>query len=110
MNYLHWLRTKNKLESHKKGCEKKDFCNVVISSEDTKILKFNQHRKSDKALFIIYSNLQSVIVKIYGCKNNPEKSSTAKVSEYVPSHFSVSTMSSFKYIESKYDKKIEKIA
>ena len=110
MNNLHWLRTKNKLESHKKGCEKKDFCNVVISSEDTKILKFNQHRKSDKALFVIYSDLQSLIVKTYGCKNNPEKSSTAKVSEYIPSRFSVSTMSSFKYIESKYDKKIEKIA
>ena len=65
MNYLHWLRTKNKLESHKKGCEKKDFCNVVISSEDTKILKFNQHRKSDKALFVIYSDLQSLIAKTY---------------------------------------------
>ena len=81
-----------------------------MASEDTKVLEFNQYRKSDKALFVIYSDLQSLIVKTYGCKNNPEKSSTAKVSENIPSHFSVSAMSSFKYIESKYDKKIEKIA
>ena len=36
-----------KLESQIKVCEKKDFCNVVISFEDTKI--FNQYCKFDKA-------------------------------------------------------------
>ena len=41
---------KEKLESHKN----KDFCNVVMPSEDTKILQFNQYKKSDNALFIIY--------------------------------------------------------
>ena len=28
----------------------------------------------------------------YGCKNNPESSSTAKVSEHIPSGFSISTI------------------
>ena len=31
---FHFLRTKNKLESHKKVCENKDFCNVIMPSED----------------------------------------------------------------------------
>ena len=40
--------------------------------EDTKILEFDQYQKSDKASFIIYADLESVIEKIDGCKNNPE--------------------------------------
>ena len=35
LNCLHSLRRKRKLESHKKVCENKDFCNVVMSFEDT---------------------------------------------------------------------------
>ena len=38
LNCLHSFITKSKLESHKKIFENKDFCNVVMSLEDTKIL------------------------------------------------------------------------
>ena len=38
LNCLHSLRTKKKLESHNKICKKKDFCNVAMTSEETKIL------------------------------------------------------------------------
>ena len=41
--YLHSFRTKNKLGSHKKVCESKDFCNAVMPSEETRILEFNQY-------------------------------------------------------------------
>ena len=61
----------NKRESHKKICENKDFCNVVMPSKDTKILEFNQYQKSDKASFIIYCDLECV-EKTDGCKNNSE--------------------------------------
>ena len=33
---------KQKLKSHKEVCENKDFCNVVMPSEDTKMLELNQ--------------------------------------------------------------------
>ena len=33
------------------------------------------HQKSDKVPFNIYADLESLIQKIEGCKNNPEKSS-----------------------------------
>ena len=39
----------------------KDFCNVVMPFEDTKVLEFNQHQKFDKALFIIYTDLECII-------------------------------------------------
>ena len=38
VNCLYSFRTKHKLESHKRICENKDFYNVVMPSEDTKIL------------------------------------------------------------------------
>ena len=55
--------------------------------EDTKILEFNQYQKSDKATFVIYADLECIKEKIDGCKSNPENSSTAKVSEDIPSGF-----------------------
>ena len=34
---------KNKIELHKKVCENKDYCGIVMSSGDSKILEFNQN-------------------------------------------------------------------
>ena len=74
-----------------------------MSSEDIKILELNQYQKSDKAPFIIYADLQCIIEKIDGCKNNLKNSSTTKVSKHIKSGFSISTVSSFKSIEDKHD-------
>ena len=64
-----------------------------MSAEDTKILEFNQYKKSVKAPFIIYADLECLIKTIDGCKNNVENSSTTKVGEHIPSGFSMSTIS-----------------
>ena len=58
--------------------------------------------KSDKTTFIIYADFESLMEKIHECKNNPGKSSTAKVSKHITSAFSMSTVSSFKNIENKH--------
>ena len=47
LNGLHSFRMKNKLESHEKVCENKDFCGAVMPSRDTKILGVNQNWKSN---------------------------------------------------------------
>ena len=39
-----------------------------MPSEDNKILEFDQYQKSDKALFIIYADLECLIEKIDRCK------------------------------------------
>ena len=44
-----------------------------MPSKVTQILQFNQFCKSDKTPFVIYAVLESLIEKIDGCKNNPEK-------------------------------------
>ena len=83
LNCLHSFAAENKRESHKKLCENKDFCDVLMSSEATKILESNQYQKSDKAPFVIYAGLESLIEKIDGCKNNPENPFKTKVSEHI---------------------------
>ena len=40
---------------------------------------------------------------IDGCKNNPENSFTTQKNKYIPSGFSMSTISSFRSIENKHD-------
>ena len=64
-----------------------------MPSEYTKILEFNQYQKSDKASFIIYADLECIIEKTGGCKNDPENSSTTKVKKHIPPGFSTSTIS-----------------
>ena len=71
--------------------------------EKNKILEFNQYQKSDKAPFIFYADLEYIIEKIDKQKNNPENSSTTKVSEHIPSGFAMSTISSFQNIENKHE-------
>ena len=54
-------------------------------SQGTKILEFNQYQKSDKASFIICADLECMIEKTDGSKNDPKNST--KVSEHIPSGF-----------------------
>ena len=75
----------------------------MLSSEDTKVLEFNQYKKTDKAPFIIYADLECLIEKTDGRKNNPENSCTTKLQEHTPSGFSMSAISSFKSTENKRD-------
>ena len=103
LNCLCSFRTNKKLESHKRVFENKTFCNVIMPSEDIKKLEFKQYQKSDKAPFIVYVDLECIIEKTDGCKNNPEFLSTTKVSEHIPLGFSMSTISSFRSIENKHD-------
>ena len=67
------------------------------------MLKINQYQKSDKIQHIIYANLECIIEKIDGGKNNPENLSRTKVSQYIQSGFSMSTKSSFRTIKNKHD-------
>ena len=66
LNCVSSFATEKKIQSHKKVCKSKDFCNIM-PHEDSKILDFNQYQKSDKALFIIYPDLGCIIEKIDGC-------------------------------------------
>ena len=67
LSCLNSFAIKNKPELQKKVCKSNDFCNFVMLSEDTKILKFNQYKESDKVPFNIYADLECLTEKIDGC-------------------------------------------
>ena len=73
LEFSWFFRAKKKLESHKKVCENEGFCGVAMPSKDTEKLEFNPKQKSD----IIYADLETLIKRIVGGKNNSEKWSTA---------------------------------
>ena len=102
MNCLHSFRTKNKLKSHEKVGKNKDFCGIPMPSEKDNILEFNQYMKSHKMSYTIYAGIESLIKKIDGRANNPEKSSTIKIVEHIPWWYSTWTIWAISQIENKY--------
>ena len=92
LNHLNSFWTKNKIKSPEKVCRNRDFCGIVMPSEKDKILEFKQYMTSDKILYIIYADIESLIRKIGGHANNPEKSSTMKIGEHILCGYSMSTI------------------
>ena len=81
---------------------KMEFCGIVMPSEKDKILELKQCLKSDKMPYIIYADIESLILKIDGCANNPEKSSTTKIGEHNPCGYSMPKSWGFDHIEEKH--------
>ena len=63
-----------------------------MPSEKYKILKLKHYMKSDKMLYIIYADIESLIKKINQCENNPEKSLARKIGKNIPGGYSMSTI------------------
>ena len=80
----------------------KGFCGIVMPPEKDNIIEFNQYMKSDKIQYIIYADIESLIRKIDGCTNNPEKSSTTKIGDHILFGYSMLPIWVFYHIEGKY--------
>ena len=72
-----------------------------MPKEDNKVFKYNHREKSLKIQFIIYPDVESLLEKMSTCHNNPQKSSTTKISEHTASAYSLFTKCSFDATENK---------
>ena len=54
-------------------CENNDYCSVEMPTKLNKILKYNHGEKSLKILFVIYVDLECLLLK-QSCQNNPNES------------------------------------
>ena len=95
LNCFHSYRTENKLEAHKKICENHDYCHVEMPTKKNNIIKYNHGEKSMKLPFVIYADLECFLEKMSICINNPNESSTTKISKHTPSGYSIFTHCSF---------------
>ena len=91
LNCFHSYRTENKLNVHKKVCENRNYCKIEMPSNDNNFIRYNQGEKSLKLPFVIYADLECILKKISTCYNNPDLSSTTKISQHVPSGYSIFT-------------------
>ena len=92
LNYRHSFRTENMLKSHENVWKNNYFWEFALSYQKDNILKFNQYIKSDKTLCIIFADLESLIKKIDGCANNPQKSLMTKIGAFIPCGYLTSTI------------------
>ena len=63
LNCFHSCSTKNKLKKHERVCNDHDYCHIEMPNKDNKILKYNHGEKSLKAPFMIYTDLECLLVK-----------------------------------------------
>ena len=76
---LHSFRTNKPLKKHERLCNKHDYCEIVMPTEDKNILKYNHREKSLKVANIIYLDTESLLIKIQPQQNNnPQESYTKR--------------------------------
>ena len=66
------------------------------------ILEFKQYGESDKMPYVIYADIESLIRKIDGCADNPEKSSRRKIGKHIACVYSMWTIWGLDHMENKY--------
>ena len=100
-NCLHSFSTDNALKKHERLCENNDYCSVEIPTKLNKILKYNHVEKSLKTPFVIYVDLECLLLKQQSCQNNPNESYTERKAIHEPCGYSLDLVCSF---DSKEDK------
>ena len=85
LNCLHSYRTKSILKKHEKICKNHDFCNLKMPDAEYNILQSKPGKKSLKNAFVIYVDLECLLIKTNTCNNNPNKSYTTAKALHKPS-------------------------
>ena len=88
LNCLHSYRTISKLKKHEKICKNNDFCHLKMPEVDNNILESKPRKASLKHPFIIYADLECLLLKTNTCNNNPNKSYTTAKALHKPSGYS----------------------
>ena len=78
-----------------------DYSSVEMPAKLSKILKYNHGEKSFKNAFVIYVDLECLLLKQQSCWNNPNESYTEQKAIHEPYGFSLDLVCSF---DSKEDK------
>ena len=101
VNCLHSLRSKTKLESHENVFKNYDYCYIEMPKKGKIILKYNYGENSVKIVFIIYTDIESLLERIDTCHSNPKSSS--KVKKHTACGYLLLMHCSFDTTKSKHD-------
>ena len=95
LNCLLSFQTDNTLKRHERIFENNNYCEVVMPTKSSKILKCNNGEKLLRTPFKIYADLECVLWKQRSCQNNPEKSYTERKVIHEPSGYAINLVGSF---------------
>ena len=101
MNCLHSFRADNALTELKRFCENNNCCCVEMPTKLNKILKYNHGEKSLKTPFVIYFDLECLLLKQQSFQINPNKSYTERNAVHEPSGYFLDLVYSFDSKEEK---------
>ena len=101
LNCLHSYRVISKLKKHEKICKNHDFCHLKMPDAENRILESQPGKKSLKHAFIIYADLECLLIKTNTCNKNPNMSYTTAKALHKPSGYSLLTSCSFDKSENK---------
>ena len=90
LNCLHSFRTDKALKKHESLCENNDYTSVEIPTKINKILKYNHGEKSLKTPFVIYVDLECLLLNQQSRQNNPNEVYTERKAIYEPCGYSFS--------------------
>ena len=95
MNCAHSLRTDNVLKKQERLCGNNDYCCVEMPTQFNKTLKYNYGEKSLKTPFVIYADLECLLLKQQSCQNDPHESYTERKAIHEPCGYSLDLVCSF---------------
>ena len=84
LSCLHSFRTDNALKKHERLCNNNDYCSVEMPTKFNKTLKYNYGEKSLRTPFVIYADLECLLLKQQSCQNNPNESYTERKAKHEP--------------------------
>ena len=102
LNCLHSFKTDNALKRHERLCDNNDYCNVEMPTQFNKTLKYNYGEKSSKTPFIIYADLECLLIKQQSCHNFPNESYTERKAMPEPCGYALTLVSSFDSKQNKH--------
>ena len=82
--------------------ENNDHCSVEMPTKLNKFLKYNHCEKSLKTPFVIYVDLECLLLKQQWYQNNPKESYTERKAIHEPCGYSLNLVCSFDSKENKH--------
>ena len=81
---FHSFRCKSTLEKHTQLCKDNDFCKIILPEERDNIKKHEMGSKALKMNFILYVDLECLLVNYDTCLNTSNKSHTVNIAQHIP--------------------------
>ena len=101
LNCWHSFGTDNALKRHEKLCDNNDYCNVEMHTKNKNKLKYSHGENLIKAPFVIYADLECLLIKQQSRQNNLNESYTERKAMHGHCGYALSLISSFDSRENK---------